>query len=174
MLCPACRYENLPGADCCAECETDLTGLDDAQLGPIESALNQVRLRELIHREPLTVSSTDPVASVVKQMAERGRNCALVVYDGVLVGIFTERDALQKVAACYDEVAGQPIREFMTAAPEALNGDDCLAYAINKMSVGGYRHVPITDDDEKPLGVVAVRDVLSCLIKTAPELISRS
>lgn len=172
MKCPVCEFENIPGVDHCVECQSDLTAIDDASLDPIEKCFAEVRLRKLVRREPLKVAPTDSVESVVNQMATKGRPCALVVYEDVLVGIFTERDALSKLTAEFSELADKPVREFMTAAPEALGDDDCLAYAVNKMSIGGYRHIPITDPDQKPVGVVAVRDVLSCLFEAMPELVA--
>lgn len=148
---------------------SDLTAVAEAALDPVERSFNEVRMRELINRSPLTVAPTDSVKHVINRMADEGRPCALVVYEDVVVGIFTERDALGRISAEYDASSDRPIREFMTAAPETLSADDCLAYAVNKMSVGGYRHIPITDTDERPLGVVAVRDVVARLFDAMPE-----
>lgn len=169
MKCPACQQDNIAGVDQCANCMSDLTAVAEAALDPVERSFNEVRLRELIKRPPLIVAPTDSVESVVNRMASQSKPCALVVYDNVVVGIFTERDALGRISADYDGARDRPVREFMTAAPETLSANDCLAYAVNKMSVGGYRHVPITDVDEKPLGVVAVRDVVERLFQAMPE-----
>lgn len=169
MKCPACQHDNIAGVDQCANCMSDLTAVAEATLDPVERSFNEVRLREMIKRSPLNVAPTDSVESVIRQMASQSKPCALVVYDNVVVGIFTERDALGRISADYDGSRNRPVREFMTAAPETLSADDCLAYAVNKMSVGGYRHVPITDVDEKPLGVVAVRDVVERLFEAMPE-----
>jgi CBS domain-containing protein len=55
----------------------------------------------------------------------------------------------------------------MTPDPVSLSEDDTLAYAVNKMSVGGYRHIPITRDG-KPVGIISVRDLLRYLSKLFP------
>lgn len=47
----------------------------------------------------------------------------------------------------------------MTAAPETLAPDDEIAYALNLMAIGGFRHVPIVRDDNTVLGIVSIRDV---------------
>ncbi len=52
----------------------------------------------------------------------------------------------------------RPIRELMTPDPVAMRHDDPIAVAINKMAVGGFRHIPIIEDG-RPTGVVAARDV---------------
>jgi CBS domain-containing protein len=73
-----------------------------------------------------------------------------------LVGIFTDRDAVLKVAAAAAD--RRPVREVMTPDPVVLRRDDPVAVAIHKMAVGGFRHVPILDDGH-PIGVVSARDV---------------
>lgn len=169
MLCPICAHDNIEGADVCEECQSDLTAIIAEPLDPVERRFNSDRARKLIGQAPLTVAPTDPLGLVVQQMSQAGRNCALVVFDGVLVGIFTERDALKKVSLEYAHLKNQPVRDFMTAAPETLTADSSLAFILNKMAVGGYRHVPIVDEKEQPLGVTAVKEVLAHLVNTMPE-----
>ena len=57
----------------------------------------------------------------------------------------------------------------MTRDPETLCADDCVTYAINMMSVGGFRNIPIVDQDGRPEGVLRVREVVSHL----SELVSK-
>jgi CBS domain-containing protein len=57
----------------------------------------------------------------------------------------------------------------MTPAPEALRTKDPVAYAINKMSVGRFRHVPIVDDAGRPAGILSARDVLDFIVELCPE-----
>ena len=79
--------------------------------------------------------------------------------DGTLAGIFSERDLLMRVP---DEVArsgDEPLAEFMTPNPETVRPDDTLAFALHKMDVGGYRHLPVVAEG-KPVGVISVRDML--------------
>jgi len=90
----------------------------------------------------------------------------LLVLDssGKLVGIFSERDLLLKVAGDNPPVLDRPVREVMTANPETVTPDDSLAFVLHKMDVGGYRHVPVVDQGQ-PLGVVSVRDMLHHLTR---------
>ena len=52
-----------------------------------------------------------------------------------------------------------PIEKFMTPNPETVTADDSLAFALHKMDVGGYRHLPVLQD-ASPIGVISVRDML--------------
>ena len=77
------------------------------------------------------------------------------------VGIFTDRDAVLKVGGL--ERAARPIGGLMTRDPVVLRHDETIAVAINKMAVGGFRHIPIVEDG-RPTGVVTARDVFRHLI----------
>jgi CBS domain-containing protein len=57
----------------------------------------------------------------------------------------------------------------MTRAPETLRPSDPVAYAINKMSVGGFRHVPLVDGAGRPAGLVSAGDLLEYLVELCPE-----
>ena len=59
-----------------------------------------------------------------------------------LQGIFSERDALLRIAHRYDATSSRPIADFMTLDPETLDADAPIAFALNRMSSGDYRHIP--------------------------------
>ena len=56
----------------------------------------------------------------------------------------------------------RPISQFMTADPVTLETSDKIAYALHKMNVGGYRHMPILFEG-KLAGVISIRDILRYL-----------
>src|SRR5688572_13222896 len=91
----------------------------------------------------VSVRPDDRVTVAVAAMRDKGTHCALVVKDDELVGIFTERDFLHKIAAERRDPAAVCLREVMTPAPETLRAHDCISYAINRMAVGRFRNVPI-------------------------------
>lgn len=105
----------------------------------------------------------DTVAHAATLMAESPTGCVLITDAGLLVGIFTERDFLMRVAAGGRDPERTPLGDVMTSGPETLHADDQIYYAINRMAVGGYRHVPVLDRADKPVGVLAVRDVVEHL-----------
>ena len=57
----------------------------------------------------------------------------------------------------------------MTRDPECLTPDDGIAYALNKMAVGGFRHIPLVDTQGSPQGIVAMRDIVEYLVDLFPQ-----
>ena len=57
------------------------------------------------------------------------------------------------------EYSRRPLLTIMTPNPESVGADDSLAYALHKMDVGGYRHLPVIENG-KPVGIISVRDVI--------------
>lgn len=137
-----------------------------------------VSFDEAILRQPLTVLGphdpivVDPATSVLEAitlMRESRIGCVLVAHGGKLEGIFTERDVLVHVAGRNLDAADTPVRRVMTADPEHLRPTDSIAYALNAMSLGGYRHIPLVDEARAPVGVVSVRDVIHYLVRLFPK-----
>jgi CBS domain-containing protein len=87
----------------------------------------------------------------------------LVVDKGRLVGVFTERDVLEKVSMRFDEVKDLPVREVMTANPIVIYETDPAASALSAIAAAGYRHVPVLDINETVVGVISPRRVFSFL-----------
>ena len=94
--------------------------------------------------------------------------CVLVVDGDTLVGVFTERDVLTKVVGPGVDPDTTAIERVMTEDPESLTLDDGIVYALNKMSVGGFRHIPLVDEENRPTGVVAMRNVVDYLVHLFP------
>jgi CBS domain-containing protein len=122
----------------------------------------RVPVRDLALGPPVTVPPTATIRKAIAHMQEGGFGCVLVLApeDGTLVGIFTERDLLLKIAGKKLDWDAQLVRDFMTPDPETLNEAANLAFVLNRMTSGGFRHVPIVDGDRKPICVVSVRDVM--------------
>lgn len=162
--CPACGHNNIEGSDHCEECQADLSnlGLPESSSQGLAQRLIEDSIMELKPELNLMVDPETPVSEVAQIMIEQNASAVMVVSDQTLVGIFTERDFLMKMADRYQEVAGKPIREFMTPEPEALQTTDSIALGLNRMAVKSIRHIPILKDD-KPIAMVRTRDVLSFL-----------
>jgi CBS domain-containing protein len=157
VICPVCQFGNFPGDDTCANCGADLRNSDTPEATTsFHGKLLGMPLDELGAATPHTVEADAPVDETIARMRRDGLDCLLVIDGGVLVGIFTDRDAILKVIG--QASAGRTVREVMTPDPVILRRGDPVAVAINKMAVGGFRHVPIVDDG-KPIGVVSARDV---------------
>jgi CBS domain-containing protein len=61
------------------------------------------------------------------------------------------------------KMADRPISEVMTVNPATLRSRDKISFAIHRMNVGGFRHVPILDADDRLVGVISIRDILRFL-----------
>ena len=108
---------------------------------------------------PVTATSELSVAHAARLMKEK-RIGALLVLDGArLAGIFTERDALFRVIAEGRDPEKTRLAEVMTANPRTITADRPFGHALHLMHEGGFRHVPVVDQD-RPVGVVSARDAL--------------
>ncbi|TMB20289.1 MAG: CBS domain-containing protein [Deltaproteobacteria bacterium] len=80
-------------------------------------------------------------------------------------GIVTERDFIMKLGQGDEK---RSVRDFMTPDPEVLSPDDPIVYALNKMSVGGFRHVPLVTEAGQPVGVVSAKDIIDYIADFFP------
>ena len=166
MRCPACGTENLEGEDVCANCGASLWPADTPQ--PATSFRGPMlgeHLDRLGVAPPLLVDATEAIDTVLDRMRDAATDCALATFDDRLVGVFTERDAVVKLAGLRHEAFA--LRDLMTRDPVVLRPDDTLAVAIHKMAVGGFRHIPVVDASGIPLGVLAARDVFRHVLSLA-------
>jgi CBS domain-containing protein len=170
MICPHCGHDNLPGSEECSHCLMDLTQLDrPIAHNRIERRLMEDPVGVLRPKKPVTVLPSATVSETIRTMLERNVGALLVVDEhGKLLGIFSERDLLTRVAGLHERYADLPVHKFMTPNPETVTGSDTLAFALHKMDVGGYRHLPILENG-RPIGVVSVRDMLRHITRLCAE-----
>lgn len=123
-------------------------------------------------RSPLICSADTTTSDAMRAMQSEHRGCVLVTEDGSfnspLTGIFTERDILLRVINRGRNPAETPLREVMSHDPEFLQADARVAWVLNMMSVGGFRHVPVVNLRGCPIAVISVRDVVEFLVEAFP------
>jgi len=160
MLCPACGTDNLVGADICDNCGSELAGGIPQPPTTFQGQLLGARVRDLALSEPHLVDIDSDASDAIGRMQREETDCVLVMDGERLVGVFTDRDAVLKVAG----LASGPvaIRDVMTPDPVILRDDDSVAIAIHKMAVGGFRHVPIIRDG-RPTGVISAKVIFQHL-----------
>ncbi|MFP6674857.1 MAG: CBS domain-containing protein [Pirellulaceae bacterium] len=162
MNCPHCDFENIAGADTCERCGQSI--VDDPQPATdVEQALMSDVIGKLNPKEPIIVAPETSLKDVLDLLVKHSIGCVLVVADEELVGIFSERDALVKVGSRFAELAAHPVSEFMTQNPDSLYKKTMIAFAVQRMEVGGFRHLPIVDKAGHAVGVSSVRDILNYL-----------
>ncbi|MBW2230707.1 MAG: CBS domain-containing protein [Deltaproteobacteria bacterium] len=123
-------------------------------------------------RSPIIMPESATTSDAMRAMQAEHRGCVLVTDDGtpsgMLTGIFTERDILLRVINRGRNPVETPLSEVMSRNPEFLQCDAQVAWVLNMMSVGGFRHVPIVNLRGCPAGVISVRDVVEFLVEAFP------
>jgi CBS domain-containing protein len=114
-----------------------------------------------LEQDVAVITSPDAAAmDVVNQMRSMRTGCALVVDGKQLAGIFTEHDVLTKLTGDGATQDGIRIRDLMSRQPDILNEKDSVAAALNKMSMGRYRHIPVVKNDGT-YAVISIKSVLN-------------
>ncbi len=145
------------------EAIADERAADAARLGA--AILNQPIRALATLRPAVCVVPTTSVRGAIDRMNQNRAGCVLVEDKDRLVGIFTERDVLTRIVGSGLDLERTPVGEVMTRDPECLSPDERAAYALNKMNVGGFRHIPLVDDDGHAVGVVSMRNVVDYMVE---------
>ncbi len=139
---------------------------------PTSDKLQKLIMSELLQDfiskiPPIIVNPETSIAEVIDKMHEfPTKGCVLICgSDRKLVGIVSIRDILLKVAGLIKDPAKVPVKNIMTPKPECLDKSAPLSYALHKMSIGKFRHVPVLDNGI-PVGVVSTRDLIEYLTAT--------
>ena len=167
IKCPSCGFANIEGVDRCAECFHSMMNADllrAKKKDQLQNVLMTMPISELLTGEDLLVASpNDPVAKVIEIFEEERKNCVLVYDHKKMVGILSNRDVLRRVAGRYDDLSKVKVGEVMTRDPEFVHPDEPIAFAVNKMALGGFRHVPVLNEDGTPVSIIMIQDVLTYL-----------
>ncbi len=168
MFCPHCSFDNIAGVDDCESCGQPLVEFDHVG-SDLEQAITSQSIGVLNPKQPLTVQASMAVRGAVAEMVARKIGCLLVEEGKQLVGIFTERDVLNKIRVDKDD-QNRPVSDFMTPSPATITKDDSIAYALHAMDLGGYRHMAIVDETGRSTGIISVRDILRYLYEQFGEV----
>ncbi len=131
-------------------------------------SLLDTSIRDLKPKSAAGVAAGATIGEAIELMLGRRIGALLVLEDDRLVGIFTERDVLQRVAGAGVDHT-RPVRDVMTPDPEALGLDDGVAFALNRMVEHGYRHIPIRGEKPGEWAVLSVRDVVAYIASLLPD-----
>jgi CBS domain-containing protein len=118
------------------------------------------RVRHVMEREKmLTAAPQTTVSEAARLMAYTNVSAVVVVEQGALAGLFTERDAVFRVIAQGLDPRTTRLSDVMTTSPVTVGPDRSFGYALQLMHEGRFRHVPVVEDG-KPVGIVTARDAL--------------
>ena len=121
-----------------------------------------MKVRDVPPRRLLSVEPQTSLAEVAKRMRQEDADSAAVMSGSRLLGIITERDLVRAIA---DGLNPQQARAdvIMSAGPATVTGDEEVAVVAVKMMRLGIRHLPVVDQQGKPVGLISARDLVSLL-----------
>ena len=125
----------------------------------LQRALAEETIEAITSRPYHRIEASETVRQALQRMSDEKTASLLVTEDDELVGIFTERDVLEKVVERYLRVRDRPIREVMTEDPTVVYETDPAAAAVAAIAIAGHRHVPVLDLNERLTGMISPRRV---------------
>lgn len=129
--------------------------------------LKTERVARLNPSPALALAPAESVGEAVRLMRERKVGCVLVCVARRVIGIFTERDLMRRILGP-GEPLSTPLGHCMTPEPETVSPRDSIGCAIKKMQKGGYRHLPVVNDDGRAIGILSVKRIVHYLVEHFP------
>jgi CBS domain-containing protein len=126
-----------------------------------------LRLNELVRRKPITISGEATIYDVVKIMAEQNIGFLVVVENGRMVGVLSERDVVRSLAERGN--LSVKVSDICKRDIIMLQADATLEEAAEKMGKHGIRHIVVVNKSGELIGVVSVRDLIQELYATGSE-----
>jgi len=117
-----------------------------------------------------TLEPTATVAQAVQLMRQARVGCVLVTRERVLVGVFTERDLMTRILATGRD-PGLALAEFMTPTPTSVDLNQPIREAILRLQAGGFRHLPVVDPQQRPVGMISAKRVIEWVVAHFPQLV---
>ncbi len=115
-------------------------------------------IRDLNYHPPRCVQQTAKLVEAVELMKRYSVGAIMIQEGEKLIGILSERDILRKVLGTDVDLNQSTVEQYMTRNPEVLKLDDSIAYVLHTMHLGGFRHVPLVDEEQRPVGIVSIKD----------------
>lgn len=133
---------------------------------PLKRTLLNSPVAALITGEDLLVATPgDSLQKIVSVLRERKKACVLVYEKKKLVGILSLRTLLTEAACKFQDLSRVTAADIMTRNPATVTMQDPISFAVNKMSIGGFRRLPVLASDGTPVSIIAIRDVLAYLAR---------
>ncbi|WP_276090783.1 CBS domain-containing protein [Pedobacter sp. JY14-1] len=132
-------------------------------------------VQQILGIKPLEVFSVTAGTSVLnglKLMMEKNISALLVIEEGKLLGIFTERDYARKIVLHGKSSAETPVGEVMTSDPITVSPSDSIEDCMEIMTEKHIRHLPVADSSGT-IGMVSIGDVVKFIIADQKQTISQ-
>ena len=135
----------------------------------LEFSLTTETVERLKPSAPLCAEPDITVREALAILRQRRTGSLCVCRNGILAGIFTERDAL-KILARGDSLDAR-LETVMTTHPATVLATDTVATAIRRMSSGGYRRLLIVDSAGRPTGKFNVASIMRYVVEHFPQAV---
>jgi signal-transduction protein with cAMP-binding, CBS, and nucleotidyltransferase domain len=119
-----------------------------------------MKVRDLCQRRAVTVEREAPIPEVARLMADMGVGSVVVVHDGSVCGILTDRDIVTRGVRHGRDVRALPVAELMTADPVVVDPEETVARATVLMAQKQVRRLPVVGEG-RLFGILALDDVLA-------------
>jgi CBS domain-containing protein len=110
-------------------------------------------------RDVVTTSPGASLAEVAATLSERGIGAVLVVDNGAIRGIVSERDIVRALARHGSEALRKLAADCMTSRVVTCRPEDTINDVMQKMTTGRFRHIPVVEND-RLIGIVSIGDVV--------------
>ena len=130
---------------------------------PLERALVEEEIGTIRHEPFTTISPETRIQEAVEKMTDLHVSCVLVAEKNKLVGVFSDRDVLSKVAFEWDDYKDRPVRDCMTTDPIFVYETDSAVASLSVMALCGYRHVPVVDLNDNLVGIISPQRITEFL-----------
>jgi len=114
-------------------------------------------------KKAVLINEDASIGVVIKSMQTADSSCIVIIKNNKISGIFTERDIVTKIVAKNVDYKNEKICDYMTNNPEILQSNDSIASALNKMTDGGFRHVPIVHSKSKDIFIISMQDIINSI-----------
>ncbi|MES2848661.1 MAG: CBS domain-containing protein [Bacteroidota bacterium] len=118
----------------------------------------------------ISVTGSTSVLDALKILSEKNIGALLVMEEGKLVGIFSERDYARKIILKGKTSADTLIKDIMTENPFTIQPDDSIEVCMGIMSEKHIRHLPVVKDNTVA-GMISIGDVVTAIIQSQKETI---
>jgi Predicted signal-transduction protein containing cAMP-binding and CBS domains len=128
--------------------------------------IHAMPIREILSHKGGTVYSVPPDATVldaIKMMAEKNVGALLVIKEGQVVGVLSERDYTRNVVLKGRSSKDTPVREIITGKVISVSSDHTVEECMRLMTEHRIRHLPVVENG-KILGVISIGDLVNSII----------
>jgi CBS domain-containing protein len=126
------------------------------------------KARVISRRQPLTVPAGTTLSAAIERMQDANAGVVLVTEGERAVGVLTEGDIVRRVLADGMDLS-RPVDDAMSREPRTLHIDSTLGEAMSLMQQGGYRVVPLVDDEGRIAGIVHQRELIEYVAEAFPQ-----